>query len=133
MKVISLLEPYASLVKENIKTIETRSWKTNYRGELFIHASKRKLTNKMIEEYHNQLKLLTNTNFNYGHIIAKCNLVDCIIMTEELIKEIKKNSKEYICGEYQVGRYAWILEDIKHLKKPIPAKGRLGIWEYKDN
>lgn len=133
MKVISLLEPYASLVKENIKTIETRSWKTNYRGELFIHASKRKLTNKMIEEYHNQLKLLTNTNFNYGHIIAKCNLVDCIIMTEELIKEIKKNSKEYICGEYQVGRYAWILEDIKYLKKPIPAKGRLGIWEYKDN
>ncbi len=133
MKVISLLEPYASLVKENIKTIETRSWKTNYRGELFIHASKRKLTNKMIEEYHNQLKLLTNTNFNYGYIIAKCNLVDCIIMTEELIKEIKKNSKEYICGEYQVGRYAWILEDIKYLKKPIPAKGRLGIWEYKDN
>ena len=44
MKVISLLEPWASLVKEEVKTIETRSWQTKYRGELYIHASKRKLT-----------------------------------------------------------------------------------------
>ena len=34
MKVLSLLEPWASLIKENKKKIETRSWKTSYRGEL---------------------------------------------------------------------------------------------------
>ena len=39
MKVLSLTEPYATLIKKGIKTIETRSWKTNYRGKLFIHAS----------------------------------------------------------------------------------------------
>ena len=39
VKVLSIREPYASLIKLKIKTIETRSFKTNYRGELYIHAS----------------------------------------------------------------------------------------------
>ena len=39
MKVLSIKEPYASLIMMNIKKIETRSFKTKYRGELYIHAS----------------------------------------------------------------------------------------------
>ena len=39
MKVLSLTEPFATLIKEKMKLIETRSWKTSYRGELYIHAS----------------------------------------------------------------------------------------------
>ena len=42
MKVISIIEPWASLIKDNIKFIETRSWKTTYRGEIYIHASLKK-------------------------------------------------------------------------------------------
>ena len=30
MKVLSLTEPYATLIKENKKKVETRNWKTNY-------------------------------------------------------------------------------------------------------
>ena len=40
MKVISIKEPFATLIKDGIKIYETRSWKTNYRGEIYIHASK---------------------------------------------------------------------------------------------
>lgn len=43
MKVLSIKEPFASLILNKHKTIETRSWKTNYRGELFIHASGKNL------------------------------------------------------------------------------------------
>lgn len=39
MKVLSLTEPCATLIKEKKKLVETRSWKTDYRGELYIHAS----------------------------------------------------------------------------------------------
>ena len=39
MRVLSVKEPFATLILNGIKKIETRSWKTNYRGELFIHAS----------------------------------------------------------------------------------------------
>ena len=132
MKVISLLEPWASLIKEKVKYIETRSWATKYRGELYIHASKRKLTKNNLIEYNKQLSLLKDTDFNYGYIIAKCELIDCKYMNEKLINEVKKNTKEYICGEYSIGRYAWMLKDIDVLEKPILAKGRLGIWEYKE-
>lgn len=33
MKVLILIEPYATLIKK--KFVETRSWKTEYRGELY--------------------------------------------------------------------------------------------------
>lgn len=127
MKVLSLKEPYASLIKEKIKTVETRSWKTNYRGELYIHASQSKspINNE-------RLKSLTkNIQLNPGHILCKCNLVDCIYMTKEYVEQMKKdNYDEYICGLYEEGRYAWILEDIVPLKEPIKAKGQLNIWNY---
>lgn len=128
MKVLSLKEPYATLILTNKKLIETRSWKTNYRGELYIHAS----ITKVPKTTNNEIKkLIGNTTFNYGHIICKCILVDCIYMTEDFILNIKKNNyQEYMCGEYKVGRYAWYLKDIKQLKKPIPAKGNLNIWNY---
>lgn len=42
----------------------------------------------------------------------------------------KGDYQEYICGKYEVGRYAWILENIKPLKHPIKAKGQLNIWNY---
>ena len=120
MKVLSLTEPYATLIKNGIKTIETRSWKTNYRGKLYIHASSTKIP----------IELVDINCLNYGNIICSCELIDCIEMTEEFIEKMKKNKNEYITGIYAVGRYAWILKDIKVLDKPIKAKGYLGIWNF---
>ena len=40
MKVLTLHQPWASLIACGIKTIETRSWSTKYRGPLAIHAAK---------------------------------------------------------------------------------------------
>ena len=127
MKVLSLTEPYATLIKKRIKTIETRSWKTNYRGKLYIHASKTKIPKKY-KDNKELMNLVNIDELNYGNIICSCDLVDCIEMTDEFINEIKKIKNEYICGIYKKGRYAWILENIKVLDKPIPAKGHLGIW-----
>ena len=36
-----------------------------------------------------------------------------------------------MAGIYEVGRYAWILDNIEILKEPIKAKGKLGIWILK--
>ncbi|MDD3392546.1 MAG: ASCH domain-containing protein, partial [Bacilli bacterium] len=47
MKVLSLREPFATLIKEKIKKTETRGYKTNYRGELLIHASLTKISKKV--------------------------------------------------------------------------------------
>ena len=67
---------------------------------------------------------------NYGLIICKYKLVDCIEMTEEYIKMIKeKYPEQYICGNFSVGRFAWILEDVEELENKIEAKCKLGIWK----
>ena len=38
MKVITLKQPWATLVAEGIKKYEFRSWRTKYRGKILIHA-----------------------------------------------------------------------------------------------
>lgn len=129
MKVLSIKEPWATLIVSKQKYIETRSWKTSYRGELYIHASK-KLINKKDEKIQELLKLLPTQEMNYGKIICKCELVDCIYMDEKFINEIKQNKQEYICGYYKIGRFAWILEKMELIQPKIEAKGKLNIWNF---
>lgn len=130
MKVLSLTEPYATLIKEKKKLIETRSWKTNYRGKLYIHASSTPIP-KEWKENRELMNLVDSIPLNYGKIICRCNLVDCVYMTQEYIDKIKKeNYQEFVCGVYEVGRYAWILENIEILEEPIVTKGHLGVWNY---
>lgn len=128
MKVLTIREPWATLIKDNIKKIETRSWKTLYRGELYIHAGMLN-SNKKIESKE-LLELIKDIHLNYGYIICKCNLVDCIYMDEEFVNKIKEDKIEFTCGNYEIGRYAWILDNIEVLEMPIKTKGRLSIWNY---
>ena len=73
MKVISIKEPFATLITNGMKKIETRSWKTNYRGEIFIHASgkslaKEFLTNDYVVDLIKDMDMY-HMNPNYKHLI----------------------------------------------------------------
>ena len=50
MKVISIKQPYASLIANGYKKYEFRTWKTSYRGKIYIHASK-KIDNEAMKKY----------------------------------------------------------------------------------
>ena len=52
-------------------------------------------------------------------------------MDDDFLKKIKKNKLEYLCGDYRIGRYAWVLDNIEPIS-PIFAKGHLGIWKYNE-
>lgn len=130
MKVLTLNEPWASLIKNKKKYIETRSWKTNYRGEIYIHAGKKKIDSSVYERKE-LIELIGNDEMNYSKIVCKCELVDCIYMTEDYINKIKiEEHQQYICGEYSVGRYAWILKNIEPINSTELISGKLGIWNY---
>ena len=130
MKILSLTEPYATLIKEKVKKVETRSWKTNYRGEIYIHVSKTKIPKATLEKQE-LMALCANYPLNFGKIICKAELVDCIPMTKEYVLDMKQNHpQEYICGDYQEGRYAFVLENISPIENPLEVKGKLGLWEY---
>ena len=129
MKVLTIKEPFASLIATDKKKIETRSWKTNYRGKIYIHAGLSKVT----KEYDTSkiYYLIKDINYNYGKIICEAELSDCIYMTKKYIENLKnENYEEYLVGKYEEGRYAWILTNIKPLENKIEAKGKLGIWNY---
>lgn len=128
MRVITLQEPWASLIGENIKTIETRSWPCNQYGELYIHAGLSKISKS--DKRKNDLARWLQGSLHYGMIFAKCNLSDCILITDEYAQKIKESDPRcFLCGDYTPGRYAWILTDIEPIE-PIFKTGKLGIWYY---
>ena len=56
-------------------------------------------------------------------------MIQCICQRN--LHKIKKNNQEYNLGLYELGRYAWIFEDIVPIH-PIAAKGKLNIWNCND-
>lgn len=147
MKALTVLQPWASLLACGRKKIETRSWKTNYRGKILIHAGlgdPLELKKGDIGVYSNIIGkpyLLNAVNeiryaevgnrLPYGVIIGKACLVNCIEIDEEMRKAAQEESPdEYEYGDFTPGRYAWIMEDPEFFEKPVPARGRHGLWNW---
>ncbi|WP_200819447.1 DNA N-6-adenine-methyltransferase [Tolypothrix sp. NIES-4075] len=127
LKAISLWQPWASLIPLGLKHYETRSWKTNYRGKLLICSTA--VNSKQHKEYLkicDQLQLPPWSDFPHGCAIALCDLVDCIEMTQSFIAQ--QSATEILCGDWQVGRYAWKLENIHALTEPFAVKGKQGLF-----
>lgn len=126
MKALTIKEPWASLIINNYKTYEFRSWKTNYRGKILIHAglSLEKSELKYFEDY--------NLNYQCGNIIGEATITDCILVTKEFNKKLFDiNNKVYKNNHENL--YAWKLENIVKYENPIPIKGKLGLWDYKED
>ena len=126
MKALTIKEPWATLIISGYKKYEFRSWKTNYRGKILIHAGKtlEKDVEKRFEEY--------NLKYNMGYIIGEAELVDCILVDEKLEQELIKLNKTVYGRISHVGSYAWKLENIKKYEKPIHINGKLGLWNYNE-
>ena len=148
MRCLTLTQPWASLVAIGAKRIETRSWGTNYRGPLAIHAAKGfaalpggNLTDFCLNEPFGSAlfaggirKLVPGEDLPLGKVIAVGTLVTCIplddgpTVRDALILSDAPHEREF--GDYAVGRFAWILADVRPLPAPIPARGSLGLWEW---
>lgn len=124
MKALTIKEPWASLIINEYKTYEFRSWKTNYRGKILIHAGKSLESNqaKKFKEY--------NLEYSCGEIIGEADLVDCIKVTEEFDKELKMKNSIVYGNSGHVENYAWKLENIKKYENKIKVNGKLGLWNY---
>lgn len=126
MKVITIKQPFASLIAEGLKEYEFRTWKTNYRGEILIHAGKGidKKAMKKFEQYH--------LEYPSGCIIAKAYLSDCIKINNEKRSELKeKNPLVYsgVIKDLEWEGYGFKLENVTKIK-PIPINGKLSLWDY---
>lgn len=126
-KVISVSIQFYSLIKNNKEMkFLLRNDKTNYRGELYIHISQSKPMKIEIEKMKN-LNILNEIKL--GHIVAKCNLVDCKNIEKKEIDELNQKNNKIFKKEVN-GKYKWIIRDFELLKEPVLAKGKNGIWKY---
>ena len=122
MKVLTIREPWVSLIINGYKKYEFRSWKTNYRGKILIHTSQ-KIEKEMLSRF-KDYKL----NCVSGSIIGEAELTDCILVDEEFNQNLRKIDNVVYGKSNHVEKYAWKLENIKKYDKPIPMKGKLGLW-----
>jgi hypothetical protein len=100
MKVLTLHQPWASLVAAGVKTIETRSWRTHYRGPLAIHAGLAEPPRGMVGDYRvvgparspadapwemwveKPDRRHVGQVLPFAHIVATVVLVDCVPMLD---------------------------------------------------
>lgn len=128
MKALTILEPWATLIVEGKKLIETRNWDTDYRGKILIHSSKTQMRDS---NYFNYVScFVDNTDFHRGCIIGEVELYDIIPVTQGLVDVVSKNNYiDLITSEFSTCKYAWLLKNAKIYDKPIPTKGSLGLWD----
>lgn len=80
MKALSVRQPWAWLIGHGYKPVENRSWRTSYRGPLYIHASSRLDPDfKPIREFCLSLGIDLPISFDLGGLVAQVELVDCVI------------------------------------------------------
>lgn len=142
IRCITLYQPFASLIALGAKTIETRSWRTHYRGCLLIHAARafprwaRDLCNR--EPFAGVLReagyappasrSVDPDRLPLGRILAICNLKHCVRIGTPGI-DLPPREPERSFGDYASGRYAWVLTDVQPLHETISATGSMGLWK----
>ena len=110
MKALSIKSPWIELIVSGQKFVETRTWKTNYRGKILLVSSK---TIDTIAERHFRGGYDPTP---YGYALAIAELVDCRPM---IPSDARRGGA--LC-EYLSGLFSWILRDVKPIK-PFPVKG----------
>ena len=134
MRCLTIRQPWATLIALGEKRFETRSWRTTYRGELAIHAGLKIDTAACKREPFRSVLAkhgFSADNLPTGAIIATGELKACHENTGPDSGAIwTREQHEYAFGDYMEGRFAWELGSVRPLVHAVPAKGRLGFWEY---
>lgn len=135
IRVLSVRQPYADQIIHGDKWAELRTWKTPYRGPVYIHASRWDGSPSQGSPGPGQT----------GAIIGRVKLVDCV--SEEDLLAISMNagkrrnrlpaslgrladvlSAASVSWDHGIGEWNWIVLDPQPLIVPIPALGKLNLW-----
>ena len=122
--------------------IETRSWPTNYRGELLICAAKHNdskqaayLAQREIQKVLWPLspmgcsRQVEMRDLPLGKAVAVVDLVDCLPV-DEISDNIVR--RELPFGDFTEGRFGWIFENVRRIE-PFPVTGQQGFFNVECN
>lgn len=131
LRALSLWQPWASMTGHG-KNHETRSWSTEHRGILAIHAAKHRINLNGQNDISVNAAHYVSQAFGvgwherlpYGAIVAVTTVVSC----EPTEKALPLGIVDHMLGNWESARFAWELEDTVMLQKPVPCRGHQGFW-----
>lgn len=126
-KVLSVRQPYASLLVSGNKDVENRSRYCKHRGTLLIHASlKVHEILKILQEQKNFSSVDIDTMVQMNEVHEN-NLYGCIIGSVDVVDCVLNSPSEWAIKGY----YHIVCANAKKFEHPIrDVKGKLGIWEW---
>ena len=142
LRVVTLWQPWASLMAYGLKTWETRprtiAWR-NYRGPVAVHAARtipagyRREARALVaaEPFRSVLAAHGIERWEHlptGAILSTHQLVDCV-PTEDIVTELSELERAF--GNYMPDRVALHFTEALLLPEPIPARGYQGLWTYR--
>lgn len=121
MKALSIRQPYISLILTGEKSIELRTWKTQYRGDLLLVASK----TGDPAWFHDEEEDI------YYKMPVGCQY--CIVELLDCRPAVPEDAEAAWCDEEDIteGLWSWVLE-FKSVVKCKPCKGKLNLFEVPD-
>jgi len=134
MKALSLLQPWAFLMANGHKNIENRSWFTNFRGPVLIHASKgwdkENFPTAPIDKNGKQFFVPRRKDlpwpesmpefvqdFERGGIVGIMTITDCVYESD---------------SPWFFGRYGFTVKDARPLPF-VPCKGMYNFWKVPED
>jgi hypothetical protein len=117
MRALSLWQPWASLIADGRKKIETRHWAMLYRGPLAIHAAM-KVDRDACEDFGYDWKTIPR-----GAVLCIVNVDNCVRFPHEL-------APPDAYGDFYEGRFGFLMTLREVFNPPILAKGHQGIWNW---
>lgn len=154
IRAITLYQPWASLMAIGAKKIETRTWRSFYKGPIAIHSSLRVHVDELPTDGSTRRRMLDALlphlpEFDRPHRVTFRDVIDvlplgCILGIGNLTACLPtggfatwpvtgmpvETDDEWWFGNYQPGRYAWKIENVIALPEPIPARGLPSVWDW---
>ena len=113
MKAITIKQPWAGAIFASGKDVENRSWSTKYRGPLLIHAGAG-FSNDDPDLVKKAERAGDTGPWTPSALLGVVELVDCVWAYDS----------EWAQPSY----WHWVLRNPQPLSKPIPMRGKLGLW-----
>ena len=148
MKAITVKQPWAWAIAHGQKDIENRTWGTGYRGPLAIHAGAGwdedgAYDKRVLRALHGfgdrfdpplrverlgpkTVRLLRDQQLTPGAVVAVVDVVG--------ICTVRSTAEQCGCGLWAAeGQCHWKVVNVRPLPKPVPCKGRLGLWDLPED
>ena len=121
---LTIRQPWAQLIVDGKKRVENRTWLTNHRGRIAVHAGRNK------EHWVRKPFGYRREELAWGAVIGFATLAGCVKLEHIDFAGTPDRFPWLKDHEFVEGPYCFVLEDVVRLDEPVPARGERGFWNW---